>query len=253
MKGRRAEVGVAPSIRLRDVTRAETAKGLTEPGTRAMYVAALVVNTALCAVASTDAVRLATGDGLTVLSDAGVLMFAPVYLFLVIPVYLAGGEYITGQIRLTLVAVPNRTRLVAAKLTALAAIVIPAATTALLPGRLIVTLSDGLSLGAILLDLTRWTAAYVLMSCVAYALAVLMRSRIAPIAILALVPLLLATGVLPFPAVIRLLPDQLSLSLLGTPGYDVTALPPAIAAALLSAWAAALLVAQAVAVLLRDS
>lgn len=236
------------------MTRAEVTKALTDPAVPRAAVAAAAVATALFALAAADVVRLSGGGGgLVRLADLGAVLFAPVYLFLLVPVLVAGGEYASGQYRVTLSAVPDRGRLVVAKLVALGAVVVPAAVLAVLPGRLVVSVSEGLPAGSIALDLIRWVAAYVLMSCVAYGLATLLRSRIAPLAILALVPLLLATGVLPYPTVIRLLPDQLSLSLLGTPGFDVTAVPPGVAAALLALWAGVLLAAQAVAVLRRDS
>lgn len=242
----------SPATRLRDVVRAEVTKALTAPVVPLAGAAALVVGTALCALASADVVRLAAGDGVAELSDVGALMVAPIYLLLVIPVHMAGSEHTGGQLRLTLAAVPDRVRLVVARLAALF-VVTPVAAAALLPGRRLVAGAEGLPVGAVLLDGARWTAASVLMGCVAHGLATLLRSRVAPVAILVLVPLLLATGVFPFPAVIKLLPDQLALSLLGTPGYDVTALPSTAAAALLAAWAAALLVAGSLAVLLRDS
>lgn len=242
-----------PVIRLRDVVRAEVTKALTEPAVPFVLAAVLVLNTALCVLASSDVVRLSTGDGLVQLSGVGAVVLAPAYLFLVVPVHLAGSEHAGGQYRLTLAAVPDRSRLVAARLAALAAVVVPAAALVVLPGRLVVTVGGGLPVGAVVLDLVRWTAAHVLLGCVAHGLATLLRSRVAPIGVLALGPLLLATGVLPWPAVIRLLPDQLALSLVGTPGYDVTALHPAVAAALLTAWAAVALAAGAVAVLQRDS
>lgn len=243
----------APRITIGDLTRAEVTKARTDPTIPRAFIGTLLANLALFGLSSAEIVRLSSGDRLVKLSEMGALMFAPVYLFLIIPVYAAGSEYASGQYRVTLAAVPNRNRLVVAKLAALAAVVIPAAVAVLLPGRLIISISDGLPAGYILLDLTRWTAAYVLMSCVAYGLAVLLRSRMSPLAILVLVPLLMATGVFPFPTLIRLLPDQLSLSLLGTPGFAVTALPVQIAAVLLTVWATALLVAQALAVLVRDS
>lgn len=243
----------APTIRLRDVTRAEITKALTNPAVPRAAAAAAAVNTALFALAAGGVVRVARGGGLLRLSDLGAVLFAPVYLFLLVPILVAGSEYASGQYRVALSAVPDRGRLVVSKLAALGAVVVPAAVVAVLPGRLIVSVTNDLPAGSVALDLVRWIAAYVLMSCVAYGLATLLRSQIAPLAILALVPLLLATGVLPYPAVIRLLPDQLSLSLLGTPGFDITALPPGAAAALLALWAGVLLAAQAVAVQRRDS
>lgn len=243
----------APAIRWSDVMRAEVTKIVTDPAVPLVCLMTLVVNTGLFTLAASGLVRLSTGDGLVRLADLGQVMFSPVYLFLVVPAFAAGNEYVSGQHRVTLTATPNRTRLATAKAAAMGAVVLPAAVLVVLPGRLVLTVTEGESIGDIVLDIARWTSAYTLMSCVAYGLATLLRSRVAAIAILALVPLLLATGVLPWPQLIRLLPDQLSLSLVGAPGFEVTATPVGTAAALLAAWAVIALSTQAAAVIVRDS
>jgi hypothetical protein len=216
-------------------------------------VITLLLNTALGVIHAADLVRLGVGSRLVPLSDLGALMFAPVYVFLVLPVYAAGSEYQSGQIRVTLAATPNRVTLALAKLSALLTVAVPAALLVLVPERLTITIADGTDGGGILLDLGRWVAAYTLMALVAYGLAGLLRSTVAPLAILVLIPVLIATGVFQVPEVIRLLPDQLSLSLLGTPGYSVTELPPEFAAAALTTWALLLAAAHGLALARRDS
>lgn len=236
-----------------NLVRAELTKIVTDPVIPRVLLALLVVNTALCALAVADNFRLSGSQGLVRLSDLGGVMFAPVYLFLVIPAYAAASEFVSGQYRITLTAIPDRRRLVTAKLLSLGLVMGPAAVLSLLPGRLLIAASQNLNLADTLSDLARWSSAYILMGCIAYGLATLLRSRVAPLAILALVPLLLATGVLPWPALVKLLPDQLSLNILGTPGYDVTAMSPISAFLLLGLWAAALIAAQSAVLLRRDS
>ena len=68
-----------------------------------------------------------------------------------------------------------------------------------------------------------------------------------------LITLLVGTGILQWPRVLRFLPDQAALSLLGTPGYSVTALPAATAALTLTTWAAVCLAAYATALVCRDA
>lgn len=249
----RHDVPASGRIAYRHLVRAELTKIATDPVIPRVFWGVLAVNTALCALAVTDSFRISGSQGLVRLSDLGAVMFAPVYLFLVIPVYAAADEYVSGQNRITLVAVPNRRRLLAAKLLSLALVIGPSAILTLLPGRLTIAVTHGLDPAPAMADLARWSTAYILMSCIAYALAALLRSRVAPLAILVLIPLLLATGVLPWPGLIKLLPDQLSLNILGAPGYDVTAMAPTSALLLLTTWAATLIAAQGAALLQRDS
>lgn len=176
------------AVSVRDATRAEITKGLTQPVIPLVCLVVLVINTALFTLASTELVRLSAGGGLINLSEMGAVMLAPVYVFLIIPAWLAGSEYVDGQLRVTLAAVPDRGRLIAGKLAAAVALVVPGTVIVLLPGRVILAVSKDMSLPAALSDLARWTAAYTLLSFVAYSLAVLVRSRVAPVAILALIP-----------------------------------------------------------------
>lgn len=232
---------------------AEVTKILTHPATPFAIVVTLLLNTTLGVIHATDLVRLGVGPRPTPLSELGTLMFVPVYVFLVLPIYAAGSEYLSGQIRVTLASTPNRVTLALAKLAALLAVTVPGALLVLLPERLTITIADGTDAGGILLDLGRWVAAYTLMALVAYGLAGLLRSTIAPLTILVLVPVPVATGVFQLPEVIRLLPDQLSLSMLGTPGYAVTELPPMLAGAALTTWALLLAAANGLALVRRDS
>ena len=66
-------------------------------------------------------------------------------------------------------------------------------------------------------------------------------------------PVVVGTGILQWPRVLRFLPDQAALSLLGTPGYSVTALPTAAAALALTIWAAVCLAAYAATLIHRDA
>ncbi|MFG1700605.1 ABC transporter [Nonomuraea sp. NPDC049309] len=243
----------SPVIRRRDLVAAEVTKILTHPATLIAAGITLLLNTALGVVHAADLVRLGIGGRLVPLSELGTVVFAPIYVFLVLPVYAAGSEYQSGQIRLTLAAVPDRVALALAKLAALLTVTVPAALIVLAPARLSITIADGTDAAGIVLDLGRWLVAYTLMAIVAYGLAGLLRSTITPLAILVLIPVLIATGVFQVPEIIRLLPDQLSLSLLGTPAYAVTELPPAEAGAALTVWALLLAVAYSLALARRDS
>ncbi|OYO01077.1 hypothetical protein B0O41_3001 [Propionibacteriaceae bacterium ES.041] len=227
------------TIRFRDVVAAEVTKIITHPATLLAVALALVVNLALGVVDAAGLVRLSVGDRLVPVSELGSVMFAPAYLFLILPVIAAGSEYASGQLRITLAAVPQRGRLAAAKLAALLGITTPAALVTLAPGRLTLTLADGRGFAGALADLGLWTLAYTLMALIAYALTGIIRSSVASLSLLVLIPILIATGILQWPLVVRFLPDQLALSMLSTPGYTVTELPPVIAAVMLTAWALA--------------
>lgn len=238
-------------IRFRDTVAAEITKILTHPATTVALALTISANTILAVLDATDTVRLGVGAHPTRLSDLPGVTFAPVYAFLVIPVWAAGSEYQDGQIRTTLTAVPHRATLATSKLAAMLAVTIPAAFLALLPGQLIADLG-GRAVVELPLDLARWVAVYALMSAIAFGFAGVARSVVAPISVLVLTPVLIATGVFQWPAGIRLLPDQAGLSLLGTPGYDVTEIPPMTAALVLLAWTLVLNVAYLTTLLRRD-
>lgn len=129
-----------------NLVRAELTKIVTHPVIPRVLLTLLVVNTALCALAVADNFRLSGSQGPVRLSDLGGVMFAPVYLFLVIPAYAAANEFISGQYRITLTAMPDRRRLVTAKLLSLGLVMGPAAVLSLLPGRLLIAASQNLNL-----------------------------------------------------------------------------------------------------------
>lgn len=242
-----------PRIRFRDTTAAEITKITTHPATVITFTLTLTANTLLAVLDATDLIRLGTGDQPARLSDLSGVMFAPVYIFLVVPVYAAASEYQHGQIHVTLTAVPHRATLAASQLTAILAVTIPGASLALVPGRLITAAAQATNINHTALDVARWITAYALMSAIAYGLAGILRNTVAPLALLVLTPILIATGVFQWAAGVRLLPDQASLSFLGTPGYDITELPPMTAALVLTAWAVTLNIGFFATLLHRDA
>ena len=88
---------------------------------------------------------------------------------------------------------------------------------------------------------------------IGFGLAGVLRGAIAPLGIMIALPIVVATGILQWPAGIRLLPDQTALSLVGTPGYDVTELPPGAAALVLIAWTILAVSAYGIALARRDA
>lgn len=241
------------TIRFRDPVRAEITKILTHPATGLALLITLVANTSLAVLAVTDAVRLGVSAHPTRLSDLGSVMFSPVYAFLVVAATAAGSEHPDKQIQVTLTAVPGRTTLVTSKLVALLTVTAPAAVVTVGPARLIIAASARTGGTEALVDVARWTSTYLLMSVITFGFAGLTRSSIIPIGVLVLGPVLVATGVFQWAQIIRFLPDQASLSLLGHPGYDVTALPPTVAALTLTTWAAALTVTYTITLHRRDA
>jgi ABC-2 type transport system permease protein len=226
-----------PTVSFRAVVRAEITKILTHPVTTVSLLLTFVANTSLGIVGATDVIRLGTGAVTVPLTEVGVVMFAPVYLFIITAVYASGSEYHGGQIKLTLAAVPARPRLVLAKLVALVSVITPAALIALTPVRGLLTIPDDGTLSLVLADLTRWVVVYLLMSLIGFGLAGITRSTVTPLAILLLLPILIATGVFQWPALIRFLPDQAAMSMLGTPVWETTSLPPTSATLALTTWA----------------
>jgi ABC-2 type transport system permease protein len=194
------------AIRFRDVAAAELTKTRTLPATWIALAIAAVADILLGVLASTSAVRTAP-SGL-----AGTLTMASVYAFAAIAVYAAGSEYRTGQYGLTAAAVPRRHRLYVAKLTG---VVLVAAGAVLLPGRL----HD--DPGGVVASFT----VQVLVSLIGYGFAVLTRTVVTPLAALIALPVLVSPalhGLLP--EVVRLLPHEAALSVLGRPADPATAL-----------------------------
>ncbi|WP_136191964.1 ABC transporter [Actinomyces procaprae] len=244
-----------PPIRRHDIVAGEVTKLVTSPSTLIMVVVATCANLVLAAVDVSGVGFYTQPDQIepTSISSFGMVMFAPVYAFLVLPVYAAAGEHRGGQFRMTLLAVPNRRTLLVGKTAGMLVVVAVATAIAVIPARLIIDIPAGLGIGEALLDIARWATAYLLMSVIAFGLAGLLRSAIAAIGILVAVPVIVGTGILQWPQVLRLLPDQAALSLLGTPGYDVTALPPTTAALTLATWAGLCLATYALALCRRDA
>lgn len=138
-------------------------------------------------------------------------------------------------------------------LLAMVTVVIPAALITLIPARLILGLSGDLGTSDLLLDIGRWTAAYLLMSVIAFGLSAVLKSTIAPLSILVVLAIFVNGGFLQWPEGIRFLPDQTAMSLLGTPAFEVTALPPGIAALVLATWAAIATAGYVIALIWRDT
>ena len=245
-----------PPIRLRDTVAAEIIKTATAPSALIMLAVVLTANLVLAAI-DVSSVGFYTHPGQgepASISSFGAVMFAPVYAFLVVAAYAAAsGEYRGGQLRITLVAVPNRCSLLASKSAAMLIVAITGVAIALVPARLIIGICDHRGAAAILLDIARWSAAYLFMSTIAFGLAGVLRNSAAALGILIATPVVVGTGILQWPRVLRFLPDQAALSLLGTPGYTVTALPAAAAALTLTIWAAVCLAAYAAALIRRDA
>lgn len=231
---------VPPMIRRRDIIRAEITKIMTHPATSLMLVITVAANLLLASI-DASGVMFYTGDpeGPSTLSGFGVVMIAPLYGFLVIPVWAAASEHHGGQLRMTLAAIPQRGRFVCAKLTAMLTIVIVAAVMAVVPARLVICVADGLGSRAVLINCIQWTAAYVLMSVVAFGFAGVLKNTVAPLSIMIALPVMVATGIVQWPAGLRFLPDQAALSLVETPQFDVNEIPPVLAAVVLTVWAGA--------------
>lgn len=243
-----------PAIRARDVVISETTKIITHPATLLAVSLALAANTLFAIIAATDVVRFGASDGTGVpLSAFPAVMFAPVYAFLVLPVYAAASEYHDGQLRMSFIAVPDRNRLVTGKLAAAVGVVILAALVALVPARLILGLHHGLIAPGLLADMARWVGAYLLMSLFVFGLAGVLRSTIAPLVILAVTVIGVNAGLVQWSEGVRFLPDQAAMNMLGTPAFDVTELPPAIGALALGLWSLVAICGYAVALIRRDS
>ena len=213
----------------------------------------MIANTAFAIIASNDQVRFGIGDSVRPLSAFGSVMFAPIYAFLVLPVYAAASEYHAGQLRISLTAVPDRRRLAIGKFWAMVVVVVPAALVALVPGRLVLGLDNGLGAAEVVVDVGRWVTAYLLMSVLAFGLAAVVRSVVATLSVLVVPTIFVSAGFLQWPEGLRFLPDQAAQSFLGTPAFDVTELPPGIAASALLAWAVIATIAYVVALTQRDT
>lgn len=87
------------AIRNRDLIFAECIKMLTDPVVPYFVLITLVLNILLSAIdASGMTFYTGASSEPSSLSSFGVVMFAPIYAFLALPVYAAAGEYRDGQL-----------------------------------------------------------------------------------------------------------------------------------------------------------
>lgn len=240
-----------PVIRTRDAIASEVTKIVTHPAIPLMLAITLAVNLFL-AIVDASGLIFYTGAGPSRMSAFGIVMLAPLYAFLVIPVWASATEHHGGQLRMSLTATPRRGTFALGKLTATLGVCVIAAIIAIVPARLIIGLASGLDPADVALNCIQWVGVYVLMSLVAFGLAGLLKNTIAPLGIMIALPVVVATGILQWPEGIRFLPDQASLSLVRTPGYDVTELPPGIALLVLLGWAVLSVAAYTASLIRRD-
>ncbi|MGP5364896.1 hypothetical protein ACTXLB_16405 [Brachybacterium tyrofermentans] len=241
-------------IRLGDVVRSEITKITTHPATFLKLIITVIANLILAGI-DASGVTFFTGDpaGPSSLSDFGVVMIAPLYAFLVIPVWAAATEHHGGQLRMSLTATPHRGRFIFAKLTAMLAVVALGAIVAVVPARLVIGISGGLDASGLFTTCIQWVAAYVFMSIVAFGLAGILKNTIAPLGIMIALPMVIATGILQWSDGLRFLPDQAALSLVETPQFDVHEIPPGLAATVLAIWSIIAVAAYAFSVIRRDA
>lgn len=226
-----------PKIKFIDILTAEITKILTHPTIVLCILTTLIINVGLAVLDASGLIFYTGADSTAAtISDFSSLMFAPIYAFLVFPVYAASSEYRGGQHRMTLVATPNRNNLMKAKIAAVSLTILGSILITIIPSRLITHIFANTSINYLLFDLFRWTAVYFFMALIAFGLAGITRSTIVPLSILIIIPIFIGTGIIQWPEGLRFLPDQASMSLLGTPAYEVTELPPLIALITLICW-----------------
>ncbi|MEK4304619.1 MULTISPECIES: hypothetical protein [Oceanobacillus] len=241
-------------ISFSDVVRSEFTKIISHPTIVLFIIITTIMNLGL-AILDTSGLVFYPGNDMppSTVADFGLVMFAPIYAFLILPVYAASSEYQEGQNRMTLITVPNRQLLMKGKIVAVGLAVLCGILVTIIPSRLIIHIFSDVDMSCILIDLTRWTAVYLLMSIIAFSIAGLTRSAIVPLSILIMIPIFIATGILQLPEGLRFLPDQASMSLLGTPAYEVTELSPWIAFFTLFVWGVICAIAYWLSFLRRDS
>ncbi|MEU3166439.1 ABC transporter [Streptosporangium sp. NPDC006930] len=230
------------AIRFGDVLAAELIKITTLPASWIALALGFGANGLLGIVAATDTVRVAGQDGGIPIAELGTLTLSPVYAFVAIAVFAAGGEYRGGQLRVSLAAVPGRDLLFAAKLTASAAFGLVASIPAVLPGHLLRHL-PAIRAGETGVDdavagLLALLVAYLLLGLVGFGLAVVTRTVVTPLVTLLLTPVLVSPmlqGALPH--VVSLLPHEAALSLIGMPATPATALGPVAGLLVSATWA----------------
>ncbi len=221
------------------VWQAEFTKIRTLPATWIALAVALAADTALGVLASTDAVRI----GSSTVDQLGTLLLAPAYVFIAVAVFAAGSEFTGGQVRVSLLAVPDRSRLFGAKLGVSAAVSVVAAAVVILPGHLVQQATGFAS----------FVAAYLLLGLLGHGLAVLTRTAVTPLAVLFVAAVLVAPTLRgAFPQLVRYLPHDAALSLTGLAGDP--AAPGRVAGLLvLAGWAAASVLLAWVVFTRRDS
>ncbi|GAA3959456.1 hypothetical protein [Actinoplanes auranticolor] len=234
--------GAAP-IGFGDLLAAELIKIRTLPAIRIALAGTLLANGVLGILAATDAVRVAGPDGPVPITRLGGPLLAPVYVFVAIAVFAAGSEFRGGQVRVSLLAVPRRARLFAAKSTVCALVSVLAAVLVAVPFPHAAT---GTAFPALV-------TAYLLLALVGYGFAVIARTVVIPLAVLSAAALLVAPmlrGVLP--DLVRYLPHDAALSLAGLPGGP-EALGRAGGLLVLLSWAAACVAAAGLVFVRRDA
>ncbi|MFD1413607.1 ABC transporter permease family protein [Oceanobacillus jeddahense] len=243
-----------PSIPFSNVVRSEFIKIISNPTIVIFIFITAILNIGL-AILDTSGLVFYPGNDMSpsTVADFGVVMFAPIYAFLILPVYAASSEHQGGQNRMTLIAVPNRQRLMTGKVVAVVLAILCGILVTVIPSRLILNIFSDAGMSHILIDLTRWAAVYLLMSIIAFSIAGITRSTIVPLSILIMIPIFIATGILQWPEGLRFLPDQASMSLLGTPAYEVTELSPWIAFFTLLVWGLICTIVYWLSFLQRDS
>lgn len=225
------------AIRFSDILAAERIKITTLPATWFALAVAFCANTLLGILAAMDVVRIAGQDGQIPIAQLGTLMLAPVYVFIAIAVFAAGGEYRGGQLRVSLAAVPDRDRLVAAKLSASAILSLIASIPAVLPGYVLqhsaAVRAGELGAGDVVIGFMVLLAAYLLLG-----FAVIAKTVITPLAALFITPVLISPAFQSTaPHVVKLLPHEAALSLVKMPADPTTALAPSAGLFMLATWA----------------
>ncbi|MER7007403.1 hypothetical protein ABT297_30770 [Dactylosporangium sp. NPDC000555] len=237
MSAARADRADLAPIRLGDVMAAEVTKLRTLPAAWIALGSATVANTALGILARSDAVRVAAHGDAVPIGRLGTLMLAPVYVFIAITVFATGSEYRGGQLRVSLSAVPRRHRLFLGKLAVGTAAAVLAAIPAVLPGYLAQHASATAASGRAG-ELAALLVIYPLLGLVGFGFAILARTVVAPLAVLFIVPVVLSPPLRgAVPSVVRFLPHEAALSLLGMPASPDTTLDRPVGLLVLAAWA----------------
>ena len=218
---------------------AELTKIRTLPASWIALALTVVANTVLGIVAATDTVRISSPDGEVAVGQLGTLMLSPVYVFIAIAAVAAGTEYRGGQLRVSLAAVPDRTRWFCAKLAVSAVVAVVAAIPAVLPGLLVQrAAANELASDRTATDLLALLTAYLLLSLIGFGFAFLARGLVTPLAVLFILPVLVSTTLAGlFPQVIKFLPDEATLSFLGRAADSATALGRGAGLLVLTGWA----------------